>query len=115
MAGTTARRPGVGRRRGAPYRPLGDHIVAGRARVAAPARHVLARFNIGINDAVNGAFLPANRAAQAASGGAYHPTLHTNRYYEAVNKALEPATTRAQAIDALKDIGARLLNNTFPK
>jgi RHS repeat-associated protein len=91
------------------------HIVAGGSRFAAPARRALANFNIGVNDAVNGVFLPSTRAAQTVSGGAYHPGLHTKVYYEAVNKALEAATTRAQAIDVLKDIGTQLLNNTFPR
>ncbi len=72
-------------------RPAGaatHHIVAGGAEAAAPARAVLQRFGIGINDAVNGVFLPASRAAPNAAGAAVHSTVHTRAYYQAVNEAL---------------------------
>mgnify|MGYP000356006659 CR=1 FL=1 len=75
-------------------RPPGSaahHIVAGRAERAAPARAVLDRFGIGINDAANGAFL--------RSGA--HNGLHTNAYYETVNSALSQATTRQEALQVL--------------
>jgi hypothetical protein len=78
-------------------RPAGSaahHLVAGSAERAAPARAILRRFDIGINDAANGAFLPVNP----------HRTLHTNDYYDSVNSALGQATTRAEALEALTAI-----------
>lgn len=60
-----------------------------------------------------GVFLP-DRATSAAPG-MYHRTLHTNRYYEAVNNALRDVRTREEAIEVLGDIRQQLLNGTFPK
>jgi RHS repeat-associated protein len=105
------RAEGVSRRAG----HAAHHIVAGSARGAAAARQVLTNFQININDAANGVFLPGSRAAQAMSGGAYHPGLHTNRYYQAVNESLQRATTRQEALEVLRYIGTQLQQNTFPK
>ncbi len=77
---------------------VAHHIVAGKSRMADPAREALERFGIGINDAENGVFL-AKR---------FHEGLHTNAYYETVNKALASATSRDQAIEALRAIAKRL-------
>lgn len=69
-------------------RPIGaaaHHIVAGAARVAQPARDVLQKFNIGINNAVNGVFLPANVNSPNPAGSTVHSTMHTNSYYMLVN------------------------------
>jgi hypothetical protein len=93
-------------------RPAGSaahHIVAGGAEAAAPARAVLERFGIGINDAANGVFLPASRAAPNAAGAAVHSTVHTRGYYQAVNEALSQATTRAEALEALGALRQGLL------
>lgn len=58
-------------------------------------------------------YLPASRVAQAASGGAYHRALHTNRYYRAVNELLENAATREEALEVLHMVGSQLQQNTF--
>jgi RHS repeat-associated protein len=97
-------------------RPPGSaahHIVAGRAAAAGPARAVLKRFGIGINDAANGVFLPANRAAPNAAGAAVHSTLHSNLYYQTVNQMLGAATTRAEAEAALGSILQALLSGAL--
>ncbi len=86
------------------------HIVAGGARAAAPARTVLQRFGIGINDAVNGVFLPATRAAPNPAGAAVHSTLHTRLYYQTINRRLAQATTRQEVLDVLQAIRRALLN-----
>jgi len=44
------------------------HIAAGKKKVAEPARKILEQYGIGINDAENGVFLPAEQ----------HGRLHTN-------------------------------------
>jgi hypothetical protein len=75
---------------------------------------VLWKFGIGINDAVNGVFLPANRATQIIAGRTIHSTLHTNEYYDAVNDALAMAKTREEAIETLHRIGQALESGNFP-
>jgi hypothetical protein len=88
-------------------RPPGSaahHIVAHSARDAAPARSVLQKFRININEAANGVFLPS----------AQHAALHTQEYYTRVNTALTSATTREQVINALQSIGQALQSGTFP-
>jgi RHS repeat-associated protein len=93
-------------------RPVGSaahHIVAGNAKAAAPARAVLERFGIGINESSNGVFLPASRGSVNFYGRAVHSTLHTNTYYESVNGILSQATTRQEALEALDSIRQALL------
>ncbi|MEX2555098.1 MAG: RHS repeat-associated core domain-containing protein [Actinomycetota bacterium] len=88
-------------------RPAGSaahHMVAGSAAQAAAARAVLQRFGVGINDAVNGVFLPA----------AMHHSVHTSAYYQAGNEALSNATSRQQVIDILNSIGRALSSGGFP-
>ena len=81
-----------------PAQSAAHHIVAGAAEAAAPARQVLERFGIGIDEAVNGVFLPT----------AQHAALHTNEYYQAINSALAAAATREEAIGILDAIGQSL-------
>ncbi len=87
------------------------HIVAGRAKGAREARTVLLKFGIDINDAANGVFLPTIKNVSAAS---YHPGLHTNKYYENVNRMLLEATSEKEARDILDKIASMLLNGKFP-
>lgn len=70
-------------------------------------------FGIGINDAVNGVFLPATRYAQNVFGAAVHSMIHTSAYYQAVNEALSAATTRQQAVDILTSIARGLRSGGF--
>jgi hypothetical protein len=87
------------------------HIVARAAQAAQPARDKLAEVGIRINDAVNGVLLPATKdyAGQAVN----HLTVHTQKYYNAVNQALANVQTREEAVAALKVIGNALLNGTY--
>lgn len=89
-------------------RPAGSaahHVVAGAAPGAATARATLERFGVGINDAINGVFLPS---AQHAA------TLHTKQYFEAVNSALSSAKTRAEVEQTLQFIARGIQAGTFP-
>jgi hypothetical protein len=98
-------------------RPAGyaaHHIAAGNDPRAEVARSILKKFGIGINDAVNGVFLPANRATQIINGETIHSTLHTKAYYEAVNEALRDATTRQEAIGILREIARSLQAGDYP-
>ncbi len=93
-------------------RPKGaaaHHIVAGDASLAQPARDVLKKFGIGINEAVNGVFLPATRKSPNPTGAAVHSTLHTKRYFEHVNESLGRLGSRAEVEAVLADLQKRLL------
>jgi hypothetical protein len=90
------------------------HIVAGNRDRAATARDILKKFKIGINDASNGVFLPAEKTTQPTNGEAIHGTLHKNKYYDAVNDALAQATTREEAIATLQEIGRKLQSGGYP-
>jgi RHS repeat-associated protein len=81
------------------------HIVAGNAAKAAPARVILKKFGIGINDAANGMFLKTSQ----------HVTQHTNKYYAAINKALAQAQNKNDVLKILQDISHQIKNGTFPK
>ncbi len=97
-------------------RPLSSaahHIVPGGARAAEPGQAALARFGIGINEAVNGVFLPANRAVPNVTGAAVHSTLHTGAYIDAVNLALAQATSRQEATQVLDVFRQTLLNGAW--
>ncbi|MEA5023430.1 hypothetical protein SDC9_21106 [bioreactor metagenome] len=89
------------------------HIVAHGAKKleAVLSRAILKKYNIDIDAAENGVFLPTVRGAGSA---AYHPGLHTNRYYENVYSLLKGAKDRNDAIRILNDIRQQLLNGTFP-
>ena len=70
------------------------------------AREILKRFGIDINAAENGVLLPK----------AIHDGLaNDQRYMRAVLDELESASTRQDAVQILRDIGQRLLNDTFPR
>jgi hypothetical protein len=90
------------------------HIVAGRDPPAEFARIVLRKFGIGINDAENGVFLPANKATQVIAGETIHSTLRSYKYYDAVNDALEKAKTKQEAIDTLARIRQALQAGDYP-
>ena len=96
-----------------PAQTAAHHIVAGNAKLAQPARDVLAKFNISINDAVNGVFLPANRNCLNITGANIHSTLHTNDYYETVNTMLSTCTTKNEVIETLGIIKEMLLKGEF--
>lgn len=97
-----------------PAETAAHHIVAGGAARSAPARAVLQRFGIGIDEAANGVFLPQNLKSLNPAGAAVHSTVHTDRYYAAVNQLLGRATSRQQVIQSLAYIRQRLLSGGFP-
>ncbi len=88
-----------------PANSAAHHIVAATAGAAQRAQEVLLRFGIGINDAMNGVFLPR----------AFHESLHTNAYYQAVNSMLAAATTRHEALLILDRIRTLLLEGWSPR
>lgn len=89
------------------------HIVALEDDDAEVARGVLKRFNIDIDDAVNGVFLPASKKSPNPMGSIVHATLRNGKYYKKVNIYLKEAKTKADVIKRLKKIRETLLDGTF--
>ena len=77
---------------------------------AISARAILSKYGIDKNDAINGVFLPTKKGV---SNAAYHPSLHTNKYYEKVNLELKKATSKEDVEKILSSIATLLLNNSF--
>ena len=78
-------------------RPVGNqvvahHIVAFGAKRAAPAKAVMEKFGIDINDEINGIFI-------GKFGG------HSNEYYDTVNRIMLQATSKDEARALLQQIG----------
>jgi hypothetical protein len=91
------------------------HIVPendSRFETAKEARKLLEKFGIKQYDPVNGVNLPNK---PEAGEGAYHPALHTEKYYQEVERLLRGATSKEHAREILKGIGQKLLKNQFPK
>ena len=86
------------------------HIVAGSSPKAAEARAILQKYGIDINDSANGVFLPTVRGV---AEGAYHPSLHTNAYYDKINKLLGEATCKEDVLDILEFISDELSSGSF--
>lgn len=69
---------------------------------------------IGINEAINGVFLPRGEQGSAAN----HNKLHTNTYYETVNylivNAYKQGTNKKNEVEnTLRSIANMLSNGTF--
>lgn len=81
------------------------HIVAVNDARATVAQGILRRFNIGINEAENGAWVPSSQ----------HRRIHTDAYYRRVDNILFRARgSKASVLAALKSISSQIANGTFP-
>lgn len=89
------------------YANAAHHIVAARAIRAQQAREILKQYHIGINDAVNGVFLPTSSQTQERTN---HRTLHTNNYYSTVNFYLSMARNSGEVIRYLNYFRRLLMN-----
>jgi len=78
------------------------HIVAYGSKKAADARDILKKWEIDINSADNGVFLPEP----------YHWRVHTDAYYQAVARSLRGAASRDEALEVLNDFRTRLQAGT---
>jgi len=94
------------------FKNAAHHIIAGGSKEAEDARKILEKFGISINDASNGVFLPT---VKGVSDAAYHPSLHTDKYYNLVNALLGRAQTKEDAIKILDIIGQGLTDGSFLK
>ncbi|MBK9260185.1 MAG: AHH domain-containing protein [Polyangiaceae bacterium] len=73
-----------------------------------------ARFKIGLDEAVNGVFLPATKNSPNPLGSQVHrPLSNMEAYYKKVNDALEGLKTKQEVIAKLRDIADPLTKGTF--
>ncbi|MDR6882436.1 RHS repeat-associated core domain-containing protein [Bacillus sp. 3255] len=92
------------------YSNAAHHIVAaidGRAKIA---QDILNKYNVDIDSAYNGVFLPTSDGFVESN----HRRIHTNVYYDNVNSLLSGAKSQDDVIDILDDIRDQLTNGTFP-
>jgi len=87
-----------------PPNAAAHHIVAASAPDALPARTILQKYGIGLDEAVNGTFLPIDQ----------HVRLHTRSYYAAVNDALSNAKSKEDVVRIIDSIRRRLKAGGFP-
>ena len=92
------------------YNNAAHHIVAVRSKKAKEAQAIMRKYKVDINSAENGVFLPTQKGVSKA---AYHPSLHTNAYYNKVNSLLREANSKEDVIDILKSIRKSLQEGTF--
>lgn len=64
------------------------------------------------HSAANGVFLPSRPGSTVP--GAYHPSLHSDDYYNAINRDLGRINNRDRAVDILNRIRESLLDGTYP-
>jgi len=85
--------------------PFGLFGVAGAVgSIVLGARGILAHFDIDINDAANGAFLPVS----------FHRRMHTASFHQEVTERLTAASTIEEAIEILKSLGDELRPQVRP-
>jgi len=86
------------------------HVVSHTDVRAEEARKILAKFDVGIDSADNGVFLPGTTKAPNPKGKAVHSTVHTDRYYKAVEAAIKDAVSKEDLIDKLQKLSVKLEN-----
>lgn len=97
-----------------PPNTAAHHIVASTAKKAAPARQVLSKLGIDINDAANGVFLPSNKLSANPTGASVHARIHTNAYYNNVNELMSGARNVSEAKDVLGHLRRQLQGGYWP-
>jgi len=100
------------------------HIVGGKLKRAEPARAILDKYQIDINDPANGVLLPGGKGAPKSISPRRHrgSELHSNDGVDAVRDRLKAAiigvedwtTARQRVIDALREIGDEIKSGSFP-
>ena len=88
------------------------HIVAAGHpnKYASESRKILKKFGIDKNSAVNGVYLPTKNGI---SNAAYHPSVHTKKYFKNVYELINTAGSRSEAETMLRSIALQLENGTF--
>ncbi|EJO5347964.1 AHH domain-containing protein [Clostridium botulinum] len=93
------------------YANVAHHIVAGTDKRAVRLRNILKKYDININSSENGVFLPTVRDVSAS---AYHRSLHTDIYYENVERLFINISSKEEAVGILQKIREKLIQGTFP-
>jgi hypothetical protein len=98
-----------------PAETSAHHIVAFKARGADAARRHVDNLGMNLNDPRNGVFLPSNKnSSSIGTGRAIHASLHTKKYYSAVNDIVTGARNLDELSDVLGYISGRLEGGGFP-
>lgn len=87
------------------------HIVAYDDIKADPARKILDKFGIDINDIDNGVFLGAP-GSNSTESVIHNSKLHSEDYYNMVNDRLGQANSKEEALETLDGIRNQLLTNS---
>ena len=98
-----------------PSNTAAHHIVpaaVSKFQSAINARRILAKFGVSVENAANGVYLPSK--LDDAVKAAYHPTLHTERYFDEVYNRLASARSADDVLVILNDIRKELLAGKFP-
>jgi len=91
------------------------HIVAENDPDAAPAQQVLKDFDIDVNSAENGVFLPGTASVDNVTGSVIHRgATRTDEYIDYVNEQMGGATTREEALEVLQALKDDLIAGRMP-
>lgn len=71
-----------------PANTAAHHIVGDTSKGAKPARDILKKYGIDVDDARNGVFLPNKNNIDEALSGIKHNGRHPDKYIDAVNKRI---------------------------
>ena len=82
------------------------HHIVGGGKDSAPAREILERYGIDINDPRNGIFLPMS--PENILKGTNHPGKHQKEYFYEVNRRLREAKSKDQCLEILDDLKEEL-------
>ena len=84
------------------------HHIVGGGEASAPARKILERYGIDINDPRNGIFLPMS--PENILKGTNHPGRHQDEYFYEVNRRLEEAKSKDHCLEILDVLKEKLYN-----
>jgi len=82
------------------------HHIVGGGKASAPAREILERYGIDINDPRNGIFLPMS--PENILKGTNHPGKHQDEYFYEVFRRLKEAKSKDQCLEILDDLKEEL-------
>jgi RHS repeat-associated protein len=71
-----------------PQNSAAHHIIGDTSKQAAPARAILAKHDIHVDDAVNGVYLPNRNNLDLGLPGILHNGKHPNSYFQGVNRLI---------------------------
>lgn len=94
-----------------PANSAAHHIVGDTSKEAAPARAILAKYDIDVDSELNGVFLP-NRNNSDDLAGILHNGKHPNTYFQKVNQLIQNADLggKQAVLDQLQTIRETLQN-----